>query len=469
MIDQLKALVGSLAYSIRQLVGSVLSLVGLRPLARWAVPLLVGVLAVGAALSARDTAAILESRPEVTEATLSEVAAHPGTGSVWYAFDSLIDETSFATPADLGTFFYLARDPAEPEQGLLVRSPLNDTFFRRRVVGATIVEDPALVASALERFGAVPTGFAIDRTRYLDETEAGGDPAEAFEPSMLAEEEAGTTLLVSARVVAPARFVAQDGDAYLYLFAEVDGGTAIVLRSPHPPDALPVRLEGLFLRDTFDLAPVLESDWFRAIDADVPTDRALQADYRPPITVQASWVPTIVYGVLALVLLVSHLIGYPVFGGAPVAAGRPSLAPGEGIDVGITGHMRRDRSTIALDGSPGMLERLSIEELALRMWRYGLLPGDLSRRDAERRYVEESGGVADRLVLHERDQSALVIVERDAGAMSVAAGRMHRVGRAVPAVHFRQGPTNTYLATRTPAERDLVAAEIASEAAARPG
>ena len=465
MIHQLKALIGSIAYGIRQLVGAVLSLAGLRPLARFAVPALVVLLGIGAALSARDTAAILASRPEVTEATLTEVASHDETGSIWYAFDSLVDASSFSTPADLGTFFYLARDPADPEVGLLVRSTLNDTFFRRRVLSAVIVEDPALVTSALERFGVLPTGFSVDQTRYLDETASGGRADAAREPSSVAEVEAGTDLLVSGRVVAPARFAAEDGDAYLYLFADANGGAALVLRSPHAPDALPVRLEGLFLRDTFDLAPVLESDWFAAIDTEVPTDRALQAGYRPPITVQASWVPTIAYGLLALFLLVSFLIGYPVFGAAQTPAPRRSLAPGEGIDVEVTGRMARDRATLTLDGSPGRLERLSIEELALRMWRYGLLAPELSRRDAERRYVEESRDTTDRLVLHERDQSALVIVDRAPGAAAVAVGRLHRVGRSVPAVHLRQGVTDAYLAARTEEERDRAAAEIEGEAA----
>lgn len=463
MIHQLKAVLGSIAHGIRRFVGSILGLVGLGALARFAVPLLVAILAIGAAVSARDTAEILASRPEVTEATLSEVAGHSETGSVWYAFDALIDSSSHQTPADLGTFFYLARDPGDPEQGLLVRSPLNDTFFRRRVVTATIVEGPALVEGALERFGSVPPGFTVDRTRYLDETESGGDPEQAFEPSMLDEEAAGTNLLVAGRVVSPVRLTATDGDAYLYLFADVDGGAALVLRSPHAPDALPVRLEGLFLRDSFDLAPVLDTDWFASIDVDVPSDRALQADYRPPITVDASWVPTIVFAVLALLLLISHLIGYPIFGRSVAPSPGRSLPPGEAIDLEITGRMARDRSTLALDRSPGMLERLTVEDLALRMWRYGLLPQDLSRRDAERRYVEEAAGVTDRLVLHERDQSALVILERDPDAVSIEVGRLHRVGRSVPAVHLRQATTDVHLACRSDADRDRVAAEIAAE------
>jgi hypothetical protein len=416
-------------------------------------------------LSARDTAAILGSRPEVTEATLAEVAAHEDADvSVWYAFDALVDETHHESSADLGTFFYLAVDPVDADQGLLVRSPLNDSFFRRRVLTATLVEDPERVASALDQLGPVPGGFAVDDARYLEESATGGDPTAAFAPSDLEGEAAGAELLVGGRVVTPSRFAVPDGDAFLYLFADAEGGSAIVLRSPHPPDALPVRIEGLFLRDTFDLAPVLESPWFAAIEADVPTDRALQADNRPPITVEASWVPTIVYALLALLLLASHLLGYPIFGAAGRPDGRRALAPGESVDVEITGQMARDRAVLALDGSPGALERLSIEELALRLWRYGLLPQDVSRREAERRYVEEAHGVTDRLVLHERDQSALVVIERGPGAASVRVGHLHRVGRRVPAVHLRQGRSDAYLATRNVADRDLAAAEIAAEA-----
>jgi hypothetical protein len=463
---QLRALVGSVAYGIQRVAGSVLSLVGLRAAARWVAPALVALLAVGAGLSARDTATILGSRPDVTEATLSDVANHDDTAaSIWYSFDALVDSSSYETPADLGTFFYLATDPADPAQGLLVRSPMNDSFFRQRVVGATLVEDPDVVASALESFGTLPSGFSVDDVRYLDETSAGGDAAQAFEPSQVGDEAAGSSLLVEGRVVSPERFVATDGDANLYLFADADSGSAIVLRSPHPPDAIPVHLEGLFLRDTFDLAPVLDSEWFAAIEADVPTDRALQAGNRPPITVEASWVPTIVFGSFALLLLASVVIGYPVFAPAASPPARRTLAAGDVIDVEITGRMSRDGSTITLEASPGTLERLSVEDLALRMWRYGLLSKELSRRDAERRYVEESGVGSDRLVLHERDQSALVIVARDPGAVDVLVGRLHRVGRSAPTLHLRQGSNDTYLTAANDEERDRAAAEIAAEAA----
>jgi hypothetical protein len=465
MTQQLRALLGSIGHGVRQIVGSILGFVGLRALDRFAVPALVGILAIGAAISARDTAAILNSRPEVTEATLPEVAGHTeNDDSVWYAFDALIDASSFATEADLGTFFYLARDPANIDQGLLIRSPLNDTMFRRRVLTATLVEDRVLIEEAMAQFGPLPTGYAVDDVRYLDETDAGGEPDQAFEPSELDGEAAGTNALVHGRVVAPARFATPDGDAWLYLLADVDGGSALVLRSPHPPDALPVRLQGLFQRESFDLAPVLESDWFASIDAEVPTERALRADYEPPIMVEASWVPTIVYAVLAALLLASHLVGYPVFGRGSDPGARRAMVPGEGIDVALTGRVPRDRATLHLDGSPGAVERLSVDELALRMWRYGLLSPELSRRDAERRYVEEAGGVTDRLVVHERDQSALVIVDRGGGG-AVAAGRLHRVGRSAPAVRFRQGPADVYLTTRSDGDRDRVAAEIAGELA----
>ena len=473
MTHRLLAVIGAVAYGVRRVVGAILSLVGLGALARFVVPALVVVLAVAAVASARETTRILESRPTVTDSTLADVAAFDGGGSVWFAFDALVDDSSLPTPADLGTFFYLARDPEDPQRGLLVRSPVNDLSFRERIVRGVLVEDPDLVARALEQFGGVPAGLDVDDTHYLDELGAGEPGEDVVDPSDLRGFDAGMQGMVSGRVVSPATHVGcaeascdADDARYLYLFADVGGRRAIVLRSPHPPDAIPVRLQGLHLRDSFDLAPVVDSAWFASIDADVPTDRAFAADREPPITVPASWVPTILFGALAAVLLASLLVGYPVFGRAAAPALARTLLPGEAIGVLITGRLDDGRSNVSLDGSPATVERLPAGEVATLLWRYGRL-GDASRREAEERFAAESG-TEDRLVINERDQSALVLVEPDAGA-SVAAGRVYRVGRTAPGVRFRQGRSSALLVTRSAEERDRVAAEVAAEITAQGG
>jgi len=473
MSQRLKALFGSIAHGIRASAGSILSLVGLRRLDPFVVPALIVALLAAGAVSARDTAAILASRPEVTQATLREVADFSGERgeSIWFQFEGLVDSTSFETDADFGTFFYLARDPESPDSGIIVRSGQNDAFFRQRVLGATIVEDADAVEAALDAFGSLPSGFEIDRARYLDEVESGGDPEAALVPSGLAEEPTGSTPVVTGRIVSPATYAACavstgcDGAdaAWFYLLADAQAAEGIILRSPHPPTAIPVALQGLFLRASFDLGPVVESAWFASLDADIPQGRALTAGSRPPITVEASWVPTILYAVLALLLLISHLIGYPVFRAERQPTPQRTMVPGARIDADITGRIARDNAVLRLERSPGAIERLTIGALALLLWRYGLLPGDQSRREAEEAFVAQAAGEEDRLVIHERDQSALVIVDRDPGAVEVRSGRLHRVAGSVPAVKFRQGRSDAYLATRTVEDRDLLAAEIAAE------
>ncbi len=170
-----------------------------------------------------------------------------------------------------------------------------------------------------------------------------------------------------------------------------------------------------------------------------------------------------VFAVLALLLLASHLAGYPVFG-ATRRQPEPShsLGVGDAVDVVISGRLARDHATLRLDRSPGAVERLPISDLALRMWRYGLLSPELSRQEAERRFVQEAGASGNRPVVHERDQSALVVLGRGSGA-SVQAGRLHRLGRSVPAVHVRHDRTDAHLELRSTAERDRVAAEILAE------
>ena len=470
MTHRVLAFIGVIAYAIRRVVASILSLVGLGGIARFVVPALVLAFAALAVLTARDTAEILKARPEVTASTLAEVAADDGAGSIWFEFDALVGSTSLSTPADLGTFFYLARDPADPGQGLLVRSPRNDLFFRERVVRGVLTEDPGFVADALARLGPLPVGLEVDQSRYLDEAGV-GDAVEWVEPSDLGGLEAGAEGTVAGRVGSPAQYAvceaqtACDGGegAYLYLLADTGGRAAILLRSPHPPDAIPVRLQGLHARDSYDLAPVLASEWFAEIDAEVPTDRAFSAGYRPPILVGASWTPTIIFGVLAALLLASQLIGYPLFARAAAPPPRRTLAPGDEVRVLITGDLSKTRAR-ALDRSPGAVQRLAVGELAMLMWRYGL-SGNLSRQEAEERFVREAGA-PDRLVINERDQSALVLIERAGGAAVAQAGHLHRIGRRMPAIRLRQGPTDAILTTRTVEERDRVVSEVAAESAA---
>jgi hypothetical protein len=476
MTYRLLAVLGSIAYGIRQAVGSLLSFAGLRDLARFAAPALIVALIAAAGISARDTAAILASRPDVTETTLSEVAAYDGEGgSIWFEFDALLAVVTLETPADLGTFFYLARDPADPASGLLVRSNLNDDFVRERVITVRLVGDEAAVSEATERLGPLGGGYSLEGARYAEELDTGGDPEDAFLPSELSDEPDGTELLLNGRVLSPRAYAAcavDDGcegedAAWLYYFADPNGGDTIVLRSPHAPDAIPVRLQGLYQRDTYDLGAVLASDWYADLDADVPTERAFFAGSRPPIMVPASWIPTIIFAALALLLLASHVVGYPVFAeGGRVEPAR-ELPPGGEIDVQITGRLAREQGSISLDRSPGAVERLTVEVMALRMWRYGLLPRELSRRDAEQRYLSQAAGETDRLVVHERDQSALVAIERDQSTVAVRIGRLYRIGRSSPAVHLRHGVTDAYLTVRTDEVRDRIAAEIQGEATIR--
>jgi hypothetical protein len=474
MTHRFAAVLGSIAHRIRTASATILGLVGLRSLARFVVPALIVLFAVSAVTEVQRTASTLANRPDVTAATLEEVAAYEDdSGSVWFQFDAVMDSSSLQTAADLGTFFYLARSPIDAGQGILVRSSQGDAFFRQRVLSGRLVEDPDLVASATDAFGAIPGGLDLDRTRFLDELQAGGVPSGAQLPSDLEEVAAGNAVVATGRVIDPARFAACEGggacdgsDArWLYLFADPAGASAIVLRSPHPPDALPVRLQGLFLRDTFDLGEVLDSDWFAAIDAEVPTTRTLRAGSAPPITVPASWVPAIAYAVLAVLLLASLIVGYPVFAVEAEPVPQRALGIGDRIDLELTGRLGREGGlgAVTLERAPGGLERMPIAELALLLWRYGLLPRDQSRREAEDRYVAEAAGDRDRLVIHERDQSALVVVARGQSDGEVRRGRLHRVSGSVPAVRFRQGGSDAYLGTRSIEERDLVAGEIAGE------
>ena len=473
MTHRLLAVLGSIAYGIRQVIGSLLSFAGLRGLARFAAPAVILALIAAAVISARDTAAILASRPDVTETTLSEVAAYDGEGgSIWFEFDALLADVTLETPADLGTFFYLARDPVDPARGLLVRSNLNDEFVRERVMTVRLVGDEVAVSEATERLGPLGGGYSVERVRYAEELDSGGDPEDAFLPSELSDEPDGTELLLNGRVLSPQSHAVcafddgceREDAAWFYYLADPNGGDTIVLRSSHAPDAIPVRLQGLYQRDTYDLGAVLASDWYADLDAEVPTERAFFAGSRPPIMVPASWIPTIIFAALALLLLASHLVGYPVFAERGRVEPARDLPPGGAIDVQITGRVAREESSISLDRSPGAVERLTVEEMALRMWRYGLLPRELSRRDAEQRYLAQAAGETDRLVVHERDQSALVPIERDPSSVTLRIGRLYRIGRSAPAVHVRHGLTDVYLTVPTDEVRDRIAAEIQGEA-----
>jgi hypothetical protein len=483
MLFRLLALVGLLAHVIDRFANFLLGLVGLRlPV----VVLLIGALGLLGGLELLDNYRELAARPEPRQASVSEIVEETERGQIiWLRFSAEIVAEPYVREIpvlasgvhELGRrvyFYYLALDPDDRDVGLIVRSHLDDDHFRTRSLQARIDEDPDFVAGALRRLD-VPAGLRVDRARFLEEVSVAEPGDDAHEPEALAELATGSEVTVSGRLLAPTRAAACAppagetdcapagvDDRWIYLLADPAGDTAYLLRSPHPPDAIPVNLQGLVLTDTFGAAPVVESDWVADLRDDLryPRSRVLIDGAAPPFRTP-DWTGVIVMGGTALLLLVSRLVGYPIFRRSARAERVPPLSPGERLEVEMHGRLVTPRSRSALQGALGFVERATLHDLVLALWRYGQVEQGESRRDIERRVAGEAAGRDTRLVVHAPGRSVLATLGDH--PVRVETGTVHRVTESRPALRLDDDELDLLVLFEEALDRDRAAGEIARE------
>jgi hypothetical protein len=467
-VSRLQALIGVVAHGVDRAVAALLWFVPFRVPGALLVAALFGFLAWQQAAAANQT---LATYPTPRATTIGAIL--DGDVAGWLRIDGLISgpylDSRAYTPADQGgvvRYYYVVRDPTRPG-ALVVRSPRQATEIgSARTVLARIEKRPEAVTAAAAVLAA-GQDVSVDPDRYLLELPADQQPAapsptpRAVDPSDLRGEQSAIALFsgsfgasrkVSCEAGEPA---CREGTAYEYLVTA--GGHGVIVRSPYPPDALPVTLTGVLTPDAFRMQTALQNaDLVRALDASQTLDEQLFSDGVTPPLPEVTFGPAVVLIGIAAFLVLSKLVGYPIFRRrrVPAAAGGP-LAPGEELRLEISGRVRGAHGTVTLDREPGTLGRLTTAQIARREWQFGGRP------------LGETPAGADALdptstqpVLSSGAGSLLVPLDPLAGVLRMSAGRLVTVGASHPSLRLRAPGIDAVLGFESEAARASALAEI---------
>ncbi len=338
-------------------------------------------------------------------------------------------------------WFYVLRDPASGADAVIVRSARGGEAIRTRSVRVAAEESD-------------------DGTPLLTELADAEDAApEARVDSVGTDDPA----LVRA-VFGPATEMAcaggpacHDGSSWRYRVVDVADAHAVAwINSPHAPDALPVTLVGVATTDATRMQIVLDTDEMRDALAGLryPT-RLVLADGAGPILPEASYVLPVALGVLAALIGLSLLIGYPVFrrrsGDSAVLVPRPVI--GELIDARVSGHIPGRTGGQLLTDAPARLGWLSSREFARQAWHLhrdtGVALGDLPH-----------------LALVALEGSFVLPLEPLRAALVATSGTVATVAGARPGLEATGPGTGIVMSFATAAERDRARRELDPQAEA---
>ena len=452
-MSRLQALIGVVAYGVDRAVAALLWFVPFRTPGALLLAALLGFLAWQQAAAANQT---LATYPTPRPTTIGAILDGDVLG--WLRIDGLISgpylDSRAYTPADevdVVRYYYVVRDPIRP-QALVVRSTREAAGIGSgRTLLVRMEKRPDAVAAATAALGAPPP-VSVDPDLYLLElppAEAGpvaSPTPRAVGPSDLGGRQGQVALFSgsfgSSRQVSceAAEAACRDGTAYEYL--ATDGERGVIVRSPYPPDALPVTLTGVVTPDAFRMKTVLENaNLVAALDgARTLGDGQLFIDGVTPPLPDVTFAPAIVLTGIATLLVLSKLVGYPIFRRrrAPAAAGSP-LAPGEELRLEISGRVRGAHGTASLDREPGTLGRLTASQIARREWQFGGRPlGEAKDEDApdpsSTQPVLSSGG-----------GSLLLRLDSLEGTLRVMTGQLVTVGSSHPSLRLRAPGINAAL------------------------
>ena len=167
--------------------------------------------------------------------------------------------------------------------------------------------------------------------------------------------------------------------------------------------------------------------------------------------------------VVAAVLLVSRLIGYPVFRPSSPRQARLArpMSVGEELALQISGSLPSPHGTARVHGVPGYLARLPIAELVRKRWQYwGAALGELSARLEAATVGEVGADRPDQLVLHSGHGSVLFPIQPGRSALRVEPGELYTIGSRRPAIRMRGEGAEALLAFAASADRERALAEL---------
>ena len=448
------ALVGWLAHSIGRLLGGII----------WFAPrgipwalVIAALLGVGAWRSVEDARATAATLPRPEPVGLTDVVDLRAIG--WVGTSSIVhgpflDSSSYGAPVQ--RWYYLLIDPLDDTVAMVARSPERLEERRLRTIVARVDVDPAAVAGALDGLDA--GALRVDPDRYLVEL------ADQRPSALTGETIASPTGrgLEPGQVVLRGSFVdarqAADGNGWEYLAS--DQGRAVVVRSPYPPDALPVDVWGVATTDrvrTQQAAAVPELQ--DALDGRrLPDTRLLAEGVSPPLT-EISYLPAMILAALAAILIIGWLVGYPVFRRGPIPdriSSWPLLAADE-VTADLYGIDRRGPTRIIVDGAPARLALYAPDELDRRSWQLAL--GETGGPAP----VHRTADMPAVLALSSGEGPILVELDPPPDDLLLASGAVVHAAGARPGLRIRTAGIDLVAAFGSVAERDRAIVAIAPD------
>ncbi|MEJ7802970.1 MAG: hypothetical protein WKH68_06315 [Candidatus Limnocylindria bacterium] len=408
-----------------------------------------GLLALGAWRSIDAAHAATAMQPSPTPVGLVEVVDSDITG--WVGTSSIVrgpflDSSSYG--AAVQRWYYLLLDPLDDTVAMVVRSAQRLEDRRTRTIVARVEVDPSLVAMASA--GLVTGTLSVDSERYLVEV-VGARPSRLTggviaTPNGHGLDQGEVILRGSFDVGRPAA----DGDGWEYLVTQ--GSRAVIVRSPYAPDALPVDVWGVAATDrvrTEQAAAV--ADLQAALgDRRLPERRLLAEGVAPPLA-EISFLPSMLMGALAAILIIGWLIGYPVFRRQRMneRISTWTLRPGDEISAQLHGNDRRGEARIIVDGGPARIARLAPDELQRRSWQFALREAaDLAPMSDD---LASTAGV---LTISSGEGPILVPLDPGPPDLRIAAGTLVRVGHTSPALRIRSTGFDLLAAFPSTIDRD---------------
>lgn len=396
LVLRLLALLGSFAHGVDRLVGRLLSFLPFR------VPgalLVVALLALAAWNAVADTNRAIAARPVPVETTIGALIDESNTA--WVSVSGLLsgphlDNSIYATdrrpyylrisddphdhviegsgeplmepgqrqtifPLTTGDgvtrWFYVLRDADGDDRALVVRSSRGGDEIRTRSV--------TVLASG-----------TIDGLPHLIEVADAGAQEATVSVSRVEDGERATVRgSFGARAVEVAcdeGEACRDGRTWRYRVTDLaDPDESAWLDSAHPPDALPVTLSGVVTTDASRMQVVLGTDeMVAALDGLAHPDAVVLADGVGPQVPEATYLGAVILGIIAVVLLLSARIRYPVFraGAGPTPREVPRPVVDELIAVEASGELPGISGVERPAGAPARIGWLPARELARQAW-----------------------------------------------------------------------------------------------------
>ena len=449
------ALVGWLAHATGRLLGGI---IWLAPRGvPWAL-LIAALLGVGAWRSVEDARATTAGAPRPEAVGLADVVDLRAIG--WVATSSIVrgpflDSSSYGAPVQ--RWYYLLLDPLDDTVALIARSAERLEDRRTRTIVARVEADPTSVASALSELAAGT--LTVDPERYLVEV-PGRRPSALTGDAVASPTGRG---LEPGEVVLRGSFGeagrAAHGDGWEYLVS--DRGRAVVVRSPYPPDALPVDVWGVATTDRVRAEQAGAVPELQAALAGrrLPDRRLLAEGVTPPLP-EVSYLPAMILATLAATLVIGWLTGYPIFRRTPLPAGIASwpMRPGDEVPADLYGTDRRGSQRTVVDGAPARLALLAPDELERRTWQYAL--GDARLAAAPVHDPAAGPGV---LALSSGEGPILLELGPAPEDLRLASGSLVQAGGTRPALRIRAAGIDIVAAFASVAERDRAIVAIAPE------